>query len=256
VLTPTSGSYTNLSSVHVAWQENDNASGVAYCLVRIDGGVWQNASLLTLFSFFDLLDGSHTVELVVFDRAGNTATDSVSFTVDTIAPSLSIVTPEGGSWVNRSSVTVVCTGNDDGSMLLGYQYKLDNGAWSDRTVSDSVTFSDLAQDNHIVYVRLFDNANNVVSLSVGFRVDSVLPEVAISSPAEGFLSDTDHVTFIWSGDDSGSGLTGYRYRMDGGSWSSSSLLTDLTLTSIADLHRSARRGFPQHLDCNRRLHCR
>ena len=60
-------------------------------------------------------DGNHTVDVKVLDRAGNNATASVWYIVDTTAPSLAIDSPAEGGYLNTSSVTVSCTGSDAGT---------------------------------------------------------------------------------------------------------------------------------------------
>ena len=83
-------------------------------------------------------------------------------------------------------------------------------------------------------MKVLDKALNYVTATVTFRVDPYAPVVTISSPAQDFLSDTDQVTFIWSGSDNGSGLTGFRCRLDDGEWSSISIFNDITLSDLED----------------------
>ena len=232
ISSPTEGRWSNSSSVTISCVGND-VSGIFGYQYKLDDGMWSAIANSSSINYHSLDQGSHIVYVKVFDRAGNNVTESVAFNVDTAAPTVTIDAPPAGSWSNVTSVTVSCTG-DDVYGILGYQYKLDDGVWSGMTLSPSMNYTSLSQGSHTVYVRIFDLANNSFSSSVSFQVDSIAPSVSISSPAQAFLSDQDQVTFIWSGSDATSGLTGYRYRLDDNAWSSTSFGTDLTLSSISD----------------------
>ena len=231
---PAEGSYLNTTSVTVSCTGCDAGTGIAGYQYLLDSGYWSGSTNSTSISYTGLEEGAHTVYIKITDIAGNSRTSSVSFTVDVTVPTLVIDSPSNNDWVNRSSFTVLITGADTGCGVLGYQYRLEGGTWSEISVSPSFGCSVLSQGAHTIDVRVFDKALNNVTASVSFKVDSYAPVVSISSPAEGFLSDTDQVTFIWSGSDNGSGLTGFRYHMDDGDWSSSSMFNDLTLTGLAD----------------------
>jgi len=81
---PGSGAVVTSSSTTVQWSAGDTTSGVDHIELRIDGGNPQTlSSSTTSQSLTGLSDGSHTVTITVVDRAGNTATASVTFRVDT-----------------------------------------------------------------------------------------------------------------------------------------------------------------------------
>ena len=81
---PGSGAVVTSSSTTVQWSAADTTSGVDHIELRIDGGSPQTLSASTTSqSLTGLSDGSHTVTITVVDRAGNTATASVTFRVDT-----------------------------------------------------------------------------------------------------------------------------------------------------------------------------
>ncbi|MHA1366972.1 MAG: Ig-like domain-containing protein [Candidatus Heimdallarchaeota archaeon] len=67
----------------VTWSGSDSGSGIDYYEAQIDGGTWINKGTGTSHTFTGLIDGAHTVNVRAWDNAGNDATDSTTFTVDT-----------------------------------------------------------------------------------------------------------------------------------------------------------------------------
>ncbi|HEX9341885.1 MAG TPA: Ig-like domain-containing protein [Thermoplasmata archaeon] len=82
---PLSGSVITSSQVTVMFSTEDATSGVDRVEIRVDGGPARSLSgTATSYVVTGLADGTHTVTLTVFDRAGNSATSApVSFRVDT-----------------------------------------------------------------------------------------------------------------------------------------------------------------------------
>ncbi len=232
--TPAEDSYLNTSSVTVSCTGSDAGTGLAGYQYKLDSGDWSELNNSPSINLTGLGEGSHTLYVKVFDIANNSQNSSVTFTIDLTLPTLAIDFPAENDWVNTSSVTVVTTGGDAGCGVLGYQYRLDGGEWSGINVSSSFNYPALSQGTHTVEVKVLDKALNYVTATVTFRVDPYAPVVTISSPAQDFLSDTDQVTFIWSGSDNGSGLTGFRCRLDDGEWSSISIFNDITLSDLED----------------------
>ncbi len=83
ITSPADGATVNSADVTVSWTGSDAGSGIDYYETRIDGGSWINKGTSTSHTFTGLADGSHTVDVKAWDKAGNSNTDSVTFTVDT-----------------------------------------------------------------------------------------------------------------------------------------------------------------------------
>ena len=86
ITSPNNGATVSSSNVAVSWSGSDADSGIDYYQVRIDSGSWINKGTGTSHTFSGLSDGSHSAEVLAMDNAGNSATDSVTFTVDTSGP--------------------------------------------------------------------------------------------------------------------------------------------------------------------------
>jgi hypothetical protein len=132
-------------------------------------------------------EGSHTAVATATDAAGNTASDSTTFTVDTAAPSVAITTPANGSTTNDSTPDI--TGTSDvgsGTVMLSIDDAAPvtvatgaDGSWS-YTPAASLTDGD-----HTVTATASDEAGNTATASSTFTVDTTAPTVAITEPADG-----------------------------------------------------------------------
>ena len=90
IISPSNGAEVTTCNVTVEWNGSDD-TGIDHFEVRLDGGSWINVGTNTSYTFTDLSEGSHTVEVRAFDEAGNTATATVTFTVKTLAPIVAVM---------------------------------------------------------------------------------------------------------------------------------------------------------------------
>lgn len=162
---------------------NDGGSGIdlSAVLVSLDGAplvgcTVQNTRVDCPVS--GLSQGLHNFTVNVTDLAGNHAGSSGTFTVDSIAPIVTLEQPggwnstgstvlsasysDGGSGINPASVTVFL----DGNWVSGCN------ADASLVVCPAVTLSD---GHHVIDVSVFDNAGNRGSASGVVDVDTALP---------------------------------------------------------------------------------
>ncbi|MEM3357085.1 MAG: caspase family protein, partial [Candidatus Bathyarchaeia archaeon] len=85
IISPADGATVTSSSVTVTWTGSDTGSGISYYETRIDGGSWINKGTSTSHTYTGLANGGHTVDVRAWDMAGNSATDSNTFTVNASA---------------------------------------------------------------------------------------------------------------------------------------------------------------------------
>jgi hypothetical protein len=92
-VTPGDGASTD-SPVNVTWLGTDETSGIDYYEYVVDGGSLMTAEANSTI-FLDLEQGSHTVIILAHDRAGNSKSATVSFTVldTTSLVSLNVLLP-------------------------------------------------------------------------------------------------------------------------------------------------------------------
>ena len=84
ITSPSDGAEVRSSSPLIVWNGADATSGLNRSEIRLDGGSWiRRCNACTYYTFIDIGDGSHTVEVRAFDKAGNSRVVSVNFTVNT-----------------------------------------------------------------------------------------------------------------------------------------------------------------------------
>ena len=177
ITSPTSGSYNNTGSVMVKWIANDTLSGIKKAEISIDGATWINVTG-TNNKVLSPGDGTYMVYVRVTDNAGNVNTTSVTFTVDTTKPIVTITSPRSGSYNNTGIVIVKWTASDANG-IAKVEISTDGTTWNAVT-GTSDTFTGLSDGSDIVYVRATDNAGNVNTTSMAFTVDKTAPTVTVS----------------------------------------------------------------------------
>ena len=193
ITSPSSGSWTNIKNVTITWSANDSGSGIDHYEVRCYNSTWDsgwiNVGLNTSYTFTNLGDDQYTVQVVAYDKAGNTGSDQITVGVDTTPPTVSITSPSDGAYINDSYVTVQWTGGDTLSGIDHYEVRMKNNTWDsgwiDKGTSTSHTFTNLGEGQYTIYVKAVDTAGNIAADSVSISIDLTAPSVTIISPSSG-----------------------------------------------------------------------
>lgn len=173
------------SSVEVSTNATDGTSGVSLVEYRLDNGTWQVGTKFTVYSDKEL----HTVDSRVIDNAGNLATASRSFKLDsTIPTSVFVYPPEGQSIKATGVVNFIGKSVDTLSGLKIIEMSLNNGKnWSALTNTNgdwnySWNTSNIPDGTYTVLVRASDNAGNKESTAeVQVNVGNLPPIVEIKN---------------------------------------------------------------------------
>lgn len=152
----------------------------------------------TLATTDALSDGEHTIRAVARDDAGNTATDSGSFVVDT-RTEVAIVSPRDEATIGGPRPTFVGTGEPGATI----EVLVDGIEVGTTTVSDDGTWvlaqpSDLSEGRHTISVTATDRSGNVATASSDFVYDRTMLDSdgdgipdATECPMAGSCPDTD-----------------------------------------------------------------
>lgn len=124
ITSPTQGAFLDNSTPTITFKVEDNDSGVAESTIKltIDDSEYTTEVVkspveggyeCSYTPTVALGDGEHTITVNASDNDGNAATaQSVTITVDTVPPTLSITAPAEGLVTNTAELTVTGTTND------------------------------------------------------------------------------------------------------------------------------------------------
>jgi hypothetical protein len=188
---------------HITSNDALTGSGLANTVVHftIDGTlsattVTANAQGVWSFTPSGLADGAHTIVASQTDSFGNTGTASLSFTLDTTAPTIAITSAGGPT--NQASQTVTGTVDAadagatvtvlDGTTTVGTAIVQSNGSWTATGVT-------LSNGTNSLTAKVTDVAGNTTTSSaVVYTLSTTGPTVTESLSIDTGASATDHIT--------------------------------------------------------------
>jgi len=173
IATPVDGAvYERGASVSAdyACTDEENGSGLQSCVGDVPDGGAVNTSTL----------GEHTFTVQATDRAGNTGSKTVNYTVvDRTAPVISVATPSAGAVYGLGESVAAdysCADEPGGSGLATCAGTVADGAAVDTSGVGQKTFK----------VEASDNAGNTSSRSVTYTVvDRAPPAISLAAPVDG-----------------------------------------------------------------------
>lgn len=150
-----------------------------------------------------LEDGTYTLTILATDAAGNQATEFVTFTIDSGAPALSIDFPAADQHFPTSDIDFSGTSEAGSSLVaeingLNVTFTADltddldtnpDGNWS-----VNIADLDLEDGTYEITVTATDEAGNTTTQTIVFTIDRVAPELAIATPVDGVLFNTNVVS--------------------------------------------------------------
>lgn len=200
ITAPSAGAYlvSNTPSITIQVRDEVNGSGVkiSSLAIKVDDGttitnVSTGVTVTAVTNGYDityvpqaaLSDGSHTVTVNIQDYDGNAATQaSRSFTVDTVAPTLSITYPSAdGTYTANSALTASGSTNDATSSPVTVTLKL-NGVDQGTVTASSGTWSKaitLAEGLNTIVVRSTDLAGKYTEVTRTIYLDTSTPAISV-----------------------------------------------------------------------------
>ncbi|WP_313281212.1 CARDB domain-containing protein [Delftia tsuruhatensis] len=160
--------------------------------IRLDGSPFASGTPISE-------TGSHVLQVDAIDLAGNTASRTVRFSIqstagDITAPVIDIRTPAAGAYLRRATSGLTATIVDAESAVAEAQFSIDSGAFAplamDATQNDASLYAasldTLADGAHSVVVRARDTqGNEAITDARSFTVDNTPPVITISGVAAG-----------------------------------------------------------------------
>jgi RHS repeat-associated protein len=129
--------------------------------------------------------GPHTLVVKATDSATHTATATVTFTIDRSGPALTITSPKNGEVLGDPHVTVTGSSATAVSVTVnGIAATIDSAA---KTYSASLTLSEGA---NTITASGKDSGGNPGTATITVSVDTLAPQIAITSPTAACVSDS------------------------------------------------------------------
>ncbi len=182
---PREGSFLSTKQVAVSGTASDDGSVQKVELSR-DGAAWLSATGTTSWSGnLELAEGPGIIWAKVTDNNGNTNKVSVHVIVDTIGPSINVLSPSDKAILRTKEVHVLGTCTDAGGVQK-VEISADGTTW--QLVTGTTSWSALLSlgDGKVsIQVKGTDVAGNSNIGTINVTIDSILPVVTIVQPKNG-----------------------------------------------------------------------
>ncbi len=201
-----------------------NETNLDHYNVTVDGGTSgltpSTGTTTTIASTWNTTiysDGSHTVKVTAFDKAGNQGSAQVTVTSDNTKPVVNLTAPTAGTTVSGGSITVTGTATDANFdhwdlTVDGGTSGLGTATSTQTTVNSTIDTSVLSEGSHNLKLSGTDKAGNVAETSVTFSIDKTGPTIVLTAPlADAFVKGITDIT----GTVTDSNLDKWTVRIDG-----------------------------------------
>ncbi len=220
--------YVKSTAVTLTLAATATGSGLASMKISNDDSTWSVYAYDTskAWSLNGVTEGSKTVYARFSNNAGNWTTTSVTnvITLDTIAPSGTIIINGGDSYTSVPVVNLTLTADDGtGSGLANMQFS-NTGSAGDWSSAESLSSNkswplSSGDGEQTVYVRYTDNAGNSMDITDTITYDSTGPEGSLIINGGASHTRSAVVTLDISATDALSGMNQMQYSEGGTVWS-------------------------------------
>ena len=182
ILTPTNNTNTTNTLLDVNYTASD--INLDHCWWTEDSGA-TNTSLTTNCNNITTetwTEGTHNVIVYVNDTIGNENSSSITFTIDTTAPTLTITSPINNT--NHSLAVVDLNYTYIESLSGGNCWYNNNSAANSTSVVMGTNFSGVTgiQGNNIWTLYCNDSLGNEAGLDVSLFIDTIFPQIYFTNP--------------------------------------------------------------------------
>lgn len=192
ITAPSSSAKLTNNKPVIKWTVTDSDSGVDPSTIKliIDSqtitiGITKTASGKNYTCSYTpttaLSDGSHTIKISASDYDGNAAAQkSITFTVDTVPPELSVTAPIDNLVTNQASIEVKGTTNDVTSSPVTLTIKLNNGTAQTVEVGSDGSFSKtltLVSGENTIVITATDGAGKTSTVTKQVELDQTAPVI-------------------------------------------------------------------------------
>lgn len=214
-----------------------NGSDVVSYKFKIDeGGVWsEEFSAAAHIAVPGITEGAHTLFVIAKDTAGNwqaiADATAYSWSVDITPPEAELSNLPNDPTNSTSTGIIV-----GGTGVTAYKYRIDLEAWSaERTTAQPIARTGLAETNHTIEVIARDGAGNWQPVGAPtahlWTINFSAPTALLSNTPSTWTQSTSIDIDV-----GGSGITKYKYKLDGGEWTLAwtDIATSIYYTGLAE----------------------
>ena len=197
ITSPTSGAFVTNDSQPIIGTVTDelNGSGVRQdtIVVKVDGQIIENVQFSPISNGFQFTatpstpygQGQHKVTVDAADNDENAADQkSVTFTVDTVPPSLDVSSPSEGLITNSATISVIGTTNDATSSPVTINISLNDQDQGAVTVGGDGGFTKqvtLREGTNTIRVVATDSAGKSSTVTRNVTLDTTVPQITAAS---------------------------------------------------------------------------
>jgi len=142
----------------------------------------------------NLVENENQLAINAEDKAGNISSQGVTviYIPDNEPPVLTITSPADNSILDQAGITVNGTVTDKSNIL----YVKVNGITAAVNAQNKTYTADLtlSEGNNTLTVESEDEYNNKGSISIAVTVDTIAPQITVSSPQSGSVTNHDKIT--------------------------------------------------------------
>jgi len=234
ITSPGDNDWSTSSSVTVSWTGSDSESGIKRYDAKLDGGSYYSVGTSTSETFNSLSEGSHTVYIRAVDNADNTAVDSVTFSVDTVDPSVDV----GGTVSENSQFSKnAVTSDTGGSGIASWQWSKQSGTGTisfTAPTSEDTSISSNNDDSFVIRLTVTDNAGNSAYDELTLIWDTAAPSV---DAGDAIAENSAFLRDATTSDGSGSGITSWQWSKQSGTGTvnfGTPTLEDTTIDALSE----------------------
>ncbi len=201
--------YSPVDTLTIDFAVSDAVSGVKSSEAKLDGVVVTNGQAIDLAT---LAQGEHTFMVQAVDKVGLEASKTVTFNYDSMAPDITIISPEAKAYGPADTLTIDFAVEDLVSGVKSVEADLDGVVVTNGQVIDLTA---LAEGEHVFTVKAVDNVDIEGSKSVTFIYDSASPVITIVSPEAKAYTHPEKITLDFNAVDDTSGVKTLEAKLDG-----------------------------------------
>ena len=227
--TPLNNTYLNTSTINIEWKYNEDNLDQFY--LYLDGELIYKGRD-TNYTASNLREGNHSITLICLDLARNSNNITIFVTIDTIAPTLEVLSPSNQTYTNKTSLRIDIQAND--ANLNKIVVGINESDYVDFGLNDTIEISFHEEGYYVLTIIAYDKALNSNKTNLVIVIDFSSPEISIDYPFNNTYLNESTVLVKWRGTDNVSGISGYEIIIDSGAFIDLGHNTEFRITGLRD----------------------